>query len=152
MYYLKVEYPENEFHMETDNLQEFKETFLKSISDTFDMAVSSDLSEIKNKEKEYRKINKELITGIIDKAIGQYYDLETIVWNNNLNYISMSPHDLKQSRLKKYQHVKLVNINGIGIGQVHFITDDNHYLLLPWCYIVSMIPSKEKVRNSYGFI
>lgn len=80
---------------------------------------------------------------IIDKAIGQYYDLETIVGNNNLNYISMNPHDLKQSKLKKYQHVKLVNVNGLGIGQVHFITDDGHYLLLPWCYVVSMIPSKE---------
>lgn len=81
---------------------------------------------------------------IIDKAIGQYYDLETIVANNNLNYISMSLHGLKQSKLKKYQHVKLVNINGFGIGQVHFITDDGHYLLIPWCYIISMIPSKEK--------
>lgn len=79
---------------------------------------------------------------MIDKAIDQYYDLETIVGNNNLNYISMSPYDLKRSKLKKYQHVKLVNVNGLGTGQVHFITNDGHYLLLPWCYIVSMIPSK----------
>lgn len=79
---------------------------------------------------------------MIDKAINQYYDLETIVGNNNLNYISMSPCDLKQSKLKKYQHVKLVNVNGLGTGQVHFITNDGHYLLLPWCYIISMIPSK----------
>lgn len=81
---------------------------------------------------------------IIDKSIGQYYDLETIVGNNNLNYFSMSLHDLKQSKLKKYQHVELININGLGTGQVHFITDDGHYLLISWCYIVSMIPSKEK--------
>ena len=35
------------------------------------------------------------VSNMIDKAIGQYYDLETIVGNNNLNYISFSPHDLK---------------------------------------------------------
>ena len=80
---------------------------------------------------------------MIDKAVGQYYDLETIVGNNNLNYISFSLHDLKQCKLKKYQYAKLVNINGLGIGQVHFITEDGHYLMLPWCYIVSMIPSKK---------
>lgn len=84
------------------------------------------------------------VSNMIDKAIGQHYDLETIVGNSNLNYISMSPHNLKQSKLKKYQYAKLVNVNGLGIGQVHFITDDGHYLLLPWCYIVSMIPSKER--------
>ena len=83
------------------------------------------------------------VPNMIDKAVGQYYDLETIVGNNNLNYISFSPHDLKQCKLKKYQYAKLVNINGLGIGQVHFITEDGHDLLLPWCYIVSMIPSKE---------
>lgn len=78
----------------------------------------------------------------LDKAIGQYYDLETIVGNKNLNYISMSSHDLKECRLQKYHSAQLVNINGLGIGQAHFITDDGHYLLLPWCYIISMIPSK----------
>ena len=87
------------------------------------------------------KEDKEVVD-MIDKAIDQYYDLETIVGNNNLNYISMSPYDLKRNKLKKYQHVKLVNVNGLGTGQVHFITNDGHYLLLPWCYIVSMIPSK----------
>lgn len=77
----------------------------------------------------------------IDKAIGQYYDLETIVGNNNLNYNIYESHDLKHCRLKKYQSVQLVNVNGLGIGQAHFITEDGHYLLLPWCYIVSMVPS-----------
>lgn len=80
----------------------------------------------------------------LDEVIGQCYDLETIVGNNNLNYISMSSHDLKQCRLKKYQSVRLVNISGLGVGQAHFVTEDGHYLLLPWCYIISMIPSQEK--------
>lgn len=87
--------------------------------------------------------NKEVLN-ILDQIIGQYYDLEAIVGNNKLNYISMSPHVLKQAKLKKYQYAKLININGLGTGQVHFITNDGHYLLLPWCYIISMIPSKEK--------
>lgn len=90
------------------------------------------------------------VLNMIDKAVGQYYDLETIVGNNNLNYISFSPHDLKQCKLKKYQYAKLVNINGLGIGQVHFITEDGHYLMLPWCYIVSMIPSKKNGEVTYG--
>lgn len=90
------------------------------------------------------KEDKEVVD-MIDKAIDQYYDLETIIGNNNLNYISMSPYDLKRSKLKKYQHVKLVNVNGLGTGQVHFITNDGHYLLLPWCYIISMIPSSKNI-------
>lgn len=82
----------------------------------------------------------------LDEIIGKCYDLETIVGNNNLNYISMSPHDLKNCRLKKYCAVQLVNINGLGIGQAHFVTEDGHYLLLPWCYIVSMIPSNKNTK------
>lgn len=80
---------------------------------------------------------------IIERAIGQYYDIETIIDNNHLNYISMNIRDLRQVRLKKYKHIKLININGLGDGQVHFVTDDGHYLMLPWCYIVSIRPNEE---------
>lgn len=86
--------------------------------------------------------NKEMIE-IIERAIGQYYDIETIIDNNHLNYISMNIRDLRQVRLKKYKHIKLININGLGDGQVHFVTDDGHYLMLPWCYIVSIRPNEE---------
>lgn len=86
--------------------------------------------------------NKEMID-IIEKAIGQYYDIETIIDNVHLTYISMNIRDLKHCRLKKYKHIKLININGLGDGQVHFITDDGHYLMLPWCYIISIRPSEE---------
>lgn len=87
---------------------------------------------------------------MLDNIIGKYYDLETIGTNTALEYVSMNPKDLRQSKLKKYRHVKLVNINGLGIGQAYFVTDDGFYLLLPWCYIISMTPSKtnhEKVGN-----
>lgn len=89
--------------------------------------------------------NNEIIEmiNIIDNAIGKYYDIETIINNIRLNDISMNIRDLKQIRLKKYKHIKLININGLGDGQVHFVTDDGHYLMLPWCYIISIIPSEE---------
>lgn len=84
------------------------------------------------------------IANIIDNAIGQYYDLEVIKNRAFLSVIGVNKRDLSSAKLDRYFHVKLVNINGLGTGQVHFITDDGHYLLLPWCYIVSMIPSEER--------
>ena len=80
---------------------------------------------------------------IVSNAIDKYYDLEVIVKSIDLYNLDMTPYDLKQSTLKRYSHVKLTNINGLSTGQVHFVTNDGHYLLLPWCYIVSMIPSRE---------
>jgi hypothetical protein len=85
--------------------------------------------------------NKE-IEHMIDNAIGQYYDLETIGTNSALEYVTMRYRDLKQSRLIKYKNAKLINVNGLATGQLHFITEDGHYLLLPWCYVISMIPAK----------
>lgn len=93
--------------------------------------------------EEYKKV-----VDMIDKAIHQYYDLEVITKNVDLNNIrNMSPCVLKQSALKKYQHVMLVNFNGLGTGQVHFVTNDGHYMLLPWCYIVSMIPNTKVIKE-----
>ena len=140
---MSMEYPETEYHMDTDNLHKFKEAFLKGISEMFDTAVCDNLQKIKEEKEHKNLIDKELCTEMTNKAIGQYYDLETIVKNSNLNYISMNPHDLKSIRLKKVSKAKLVNVNGWETGQAHFVTDDGHYLLIPWCYIVSMIPSKD---------
>lgn len=44
----------------------------------------------------------------------------------------MNPNDFKNVETIKYNHVLLVNVNGLGIGQVHFVEDDGSYLLLPW--------------------
>ena len=81
---------------------------------------------------------------MIDNAIGQYYDLEVIKNSSHLSVVDMDKRNLSSAKLDRYFNVKLININGLGVGQVHFITEDSHYLLLQWCYIVSMIPSKEK--------
>ena len=83
------------------------------------------------------------ISNMIDNAIGQYYDLEVIKNRGHLSVVDMHKGHLSSAKLDRYFNVKLININGLGVGQVHFITEDGHYLLLPWCYIVSMIPSKK---------
>lgn len=63
--------------------------------------------------------------------IGKIYDLETIGTNTALEFITMRPHDLHCGKLRKYKNVRLVNVNGLGTGQVHFITDSGSYLMLP---------------------
>ena len=84
------------------------------------------------------------ISNMIDNAIGQYYDLEVIKNRGYLSVIDMGKRNLSSAKLDRYFNVKLTNINGLGVGQVHFITEDGHYLLIPWCYVISMTPSKEK--------
>ena len=83
------------------------------------------------------------ISNMIDNAIGQYYDLEVIKNRGHLSIVDMGKRNLSSAKLDRYFNVKLININGLGVGQIHFITEDGHYLMIPWCYIVSMIPSKE---------
>lgn len=135
-----MKYPETEFHMTTDNLQDFKKAYLKYISNTFDIAISSDLEEIKDKDKACRKLNKIQFNSMMNGMINKYYDLQVFKHPCEINY---SPHNLKEVSFIKYKHVQLVNVNGLGTGQVHFIMDNGKYLLLPWCYIVSMVPSKD---------
>ena len=84
------------------------------------------------------------ISNMIDNAIGQYYDLEVIKNRGHLSIVDMGKRNLSSAKLDRYFNVKLTNINGLGVGQVHFITEDGHYLLIPWCYVISMTPSKEK--------
>ena len=83
------------------------------------------------------------ISNMIDNAIGQYYDLEVIKNRGHLSVIDMGKRNLSSAKLDRYFNVKLININGLGVGQLHFITEDVHCMLLTWCYMVSMIPSKE---------
>ena len=79
---------------------------------------------------------EQICEGMMDK----YYDVQitTVVDTNQF-----SIHHLKNLHAKIYKHLKLVNINGMGVGQVHFVADDGSYVLLPWCYIISMLPAKE---------
>lgn len=87
--------------------------------------------------------DKQVYKDMMDGMVERFYDLEVLKNKSQLNYVGMGKHDLKEASLHWYCHVKLVNVNGMGTGQVHFITDEGEYLLLPWCYIISMIPSRE---------
>lgn len=138
VFHAKIEFPETEFHMQTDNINDFKKEFLSEMSKAFDEAVHepepSRYSTYKNLEDNNKKAYE------IGSIKHKYYDLEAVTVNENLKYISYNKNNMERTRYKKYHHVELVNVNGIGTGQVHFITDEGSYLMLPWCYIISMVP------------
>lgn len=141
VFHAKIEFPETEFHMQTDSIKDFKKEFLSEMSKTFDEAVHepdpSRYSTHKNLEDNNKKAYE------IDSIKHKYYDLEVVTVNENLKYISYNKNNMERTRYKKYHHVELVNVNGVGTGQVHFITDEGSYLMLPWCYIISMVPCEE---------
>lgn len=141
MFHVTAEMPEIMFHMRTEDIGEFKKAFISEISEAFDNAVHepepSRYSIHKNLEDDNKKPYE------IGSIKHKYYDLETVTVNENLKYISYNKNNMERTRYKKYHHVELVNVNGIGTGQIHFITDKGSYLMLPWCYIISMVPCEE---------
>lgn len=130
--------------MRTENLQELKDAFIKSISNTFDMAISSDANEIKEKAREKRNLQREYFEDMTNGMLNKYYDLQVF---RNTNEISLCPHVLISYPAKMYNHVKLVHVEGLKDGQAYFITDNGSYLMLPWCYIISMIPSVNQTEE-----
>lgn len=96
---------------------------------------------------EYLKLSFKVIDketkDMLNTIIGKHYNLEVMKDKNCVCAIKMTPSDLQDAHLVKYNNVKLMNVNGLGIGYAHFLTENGEYLLLPWCYIVSMIPSKD---------
>lgn len=85
---------------------------------------------------------KDEFVEMMDGMLNKYYTIQVAICANAVGDM-MSYHYLNQGLYKTYKHVKLVNINGMGTGQVHFVTEDGSYLLLPWCYIIAMFPEKE---------
>ena len=139
--HVKEEFPETEFHMRTENIQELKDAFIKFISNTFDMAITSDAEEIKEKTRENRRLQRAYFENMTNGILNKYYDLQVF---KNPYEIDLSLHNIRYNPAKVHKYVRLVNVNGMGTGQVHFITDDGSYLLLPWCYIISMVPSMDQ--------
>lgn len=90
--------------------------------------------------------SKEEFIQMIDGMMNNYYTIQVSVCANSTGDM-MSYHFLNQGLYKTYKHVKLVNVNGMGTGQVHFVTDDGSYLLLPWCYIIAMFPEEKEKTN-----
>jgi hypothetical protein len=81
-----------------------------------------------------------LINKITDN---KFYDIEIFKNLSALPKLSMGKQDLMPDLCKRYKHVQLLNTDRLGTGQLHFITNDGHYMLLPWCYIISMAPSSQ---------
>jgi len=81
---------------------------------------------------------------LLDNMQEKYYDIEIF---RDKDEISMNPNTFKGVIIKKYKHLKLINVNGLGIGQLHFLDNDGGYLLIPWGYILTMLPSKESLSN-----
>lgn len=75
----------------------------------------------------------------LERMLNKYYDVE---FSTYVEDDQLSLHKLK-NKCTRIMRLKLVNVNGMGIGQAHFIDDDGAYVLLPWCYIISMLPVKE---------
>ncbi len=134
--HLKVEYPETEIHVNSHVTREIKNIFLEYMSDAFDNAISS----IKCFENGCKKLNKKMLDFMINRMMNKFYDLQVVKYPCEIDY---SRNALNDVDIKTYKGVQLVNVNGLGTGQAHFITENGEYLLLPWCYIISMIPSKE---------
>ena len=60
-----------------------------------------------------------------------YYNCKTV----------LTPRGIDEIPTKIYKNVELLNINGLGTGQVHFLTEKGEYILVPWSMIVWMLPS-----------
>ena len=84
------------------------------------------------------------VNDIMKNMINKFYNIECIVSAKNLKYVNMLPLYLHRCKIKKIHHVKLIQINGMYAGQLHFVNDTGEYLMLPWCYIVSMVPCDDK--------
>lgn len=79
-----------------------------------------------------------------ESILNKYYTIEVAIPSQTGMDIT-SHHFLKQGMYQVYKNVKLVNVNGMGTGQAHFITEDGSYILLPWCYIIAMFPKKNEI-------
>lgn len=57
---------------------------------------------------------------------------------------ALTPKRIDSTPNKIYRNVELLNINGLGTGQVHFTTEEKEYILIPWSMIIWMLPSEKK--------
>lgn len=75
----------------------------------------------------------------IGEAIGKTYNLEIAYSINDVNGMTMTPRSLWMTYRKRIQNAKLIDVNGYFLGQAYFTVDEK-LLIVPWCYIISMIP------------
>lgn len=81
---------------------------------------------------------------VIGKIICEKYDICILTKYTYENCKSaLLPHKIDDIPTKIYKNVELLNINGLGIGQIHFITEKGEYILVPWSMIVWMLPVED---------
>ena len=59
---------------------------------------------------------------------------------------ALIPKQIDNTPTKIYKNIKLLNINGLGVGQVHFLSEKGEYILVPWSMIVWMLPCDNEVK------
>ena len=79
---------------------------------------------------------------LFDMMIGKYYDVT--VWKNPYTIAELKSYALKKYYgTKIFKHVKLITINGVFTGDMYFTDDDGSLLIIPFCMVVYMTPSKQ---------
>ena len=80
---------------------------------------------------------------VIEKIIQEKYNICILTeysYENCRN--ALIPSRIDDISTKIYRNVELININGLGTGQVHFISEKGEYILVPWSMVVWMLPAK----------
>lgn len=75
----------------------------------------------------------------IIEVIGKTYNLEIATSVDDAYYTSMTSRSLHTNARRRFKNAKLVCVNGHFIGQAYFEINGK-LLIVPWCYIISMIP------------
>ena len=86
---------------------------------------------------------------VIGKIICEKYDVCILTEYSYENCRdALFPHRIDDIPTKIYKNVELLNINGLGSGQVHFISKEGEYILIPWSMIVWMLPCNNEVKST----
>ena len=81
---------------------------------------------------------------VIGKIICEKYDVCILTKYSYENCKDvLRPSGIDNVPTKIYKNVELLNINGLGTGQVHFLSEKGEYILVPWSMIVWMLPAED---------
>lgn len=94
------------------------------------------------------KIENKQYESMTNKMVGGKYNIECITSRGDLyltESLSLKKYDIKNmTSYKKYNNLKLENINGLSCGQLYFTTEDGELILVPVSYIISIFPVNDK--------
>lgn len=78
----------------------------------------------------------------LELCMDKHYDIRILTDVPVDPYEVVSARQITQVRHEKYCDVTLLNFNGLGEGQVYFLTKNGEYLMVPWYMIVWIKPIK----------